>query len=107
MLSKKLAEKMFDMGVSSDVILKLMLGDEEESAAPPEEKPETSEEEKPEAPKEGSKSETRGEDPVLKAIEHLTGMIAAQNIRRDYKESQKETADDILAKVLTNKGEEI
>lgn len=107
MLSKKLAEKMFDMGVSSDVILKLMLEDEEESAAPPEEKSAAAEEEKPEAPKEGSKSETPGDDPVLKAIERLTGMIATQNIRRDYKDSQKETADDILAKVLTNKGEEI
>ena len=107
MVSKKLAEKLFDMGVSSDIILKLMLEDEEEIVALPEEKPETSEEEKPEAPKERAKSETRGDDPVLKAIEHLTGMIAAQNIRRDYKDSQSETADDILAKVLTNKGEEI
>lgn len=105
MLSKKLAEKMLDMGVNSDVILKLMLEDEEESAASSEEKPAAADEEKPEAPKEGSKEETSG-DPVLKAIERLTGMITAQNIRRDYKDSQKETADDILAKVLINKGDE-
>lgn len=104
MVSKKLAEKMFDMGVSSDIILKLMLEDEVESEASSEEKP-ASGEEKPEAPKEESKDETYG-DPVLKAIESLTGMIAAQNIRRDYRDSQKETADDILAKVLINKGDE-
>lgn len=106
MLSKKLAEKMFEMGVSSDVILKLMLEDDDSSEASPEEKPEDKTDEKQESQKEVTKSETEGEDPVLKAIERLTGMIATQNIRRDYKDSKTETADDILAKVLTNKGDE-
>lgn len=104
MISKKIAEKMYEMGVSADVILKLMLEDEE-SEAPPAENPAPAEESKPEDTKEVSKSEPSAEDPVLKAIEHLTGMIAAQNIRRDYKDSKTETADDILAKVLINKGD--
>lgn len=109
-MDKKMIKKMMDYGVSAEVVLKLML-DDDESEASPKEKPEAAEKEKPtgaeeENPKKVSGNETSKEDPVLKAIEHLTGMIASQNIRRDYRDSQQETADDILAKVLINKGDE-
>lgn len=112
MLDKKMALKMSEMGVSADVILKLMLEDDDtpdegKAASPEDGKAASPEEGKAASPEEGKKESGAAGDPVLKAIERLTGMIAADNIRRDYKDSKTETSDDILAKVLINKGDEI
>lgn len=98
MMDKKLMQKLKDKGVSSDVILDLILVEDEAPAdAPaPQPEPKTS----PAVPEE-PKAPQPQQDPVLAAIEKLTGAIQASNILRDSTGSPKtETVEDILANMI-------
>ena len=98
MIDKKTAEKMRAAGVDASVILDLMLDEEEKQ---PEPAPEPKKEEtKPEpAPKKEEKPVV-GNDAILAAIEKLTGVIQASNIRGAGTDPQVETADSILASLI-------
>ena len=81
MIDQKTAQKLKEKGVDPSIILDLMLDQE----AAPEQKPET--------------------DPILAAINKLTGAIQASNILKSGTDGpQNETADDILAQMINPKG---
>lgn len=95
-----LIKKLKDAGVPADTILSLLLEDGDRPPEPetpaepepvPEPKPETAP--APEAPK---------TDAILDAINKLTGVIQASNIINAGHDGRKEeTADDVLAAMLT------
>lgn len=100
-MDKELIKKLSKAGVSSDVILALMLDEDEKPQ--PEVKPEPAKqpEQKPE-PKE--QPAAVGNDAILAAIEKLTGAVQAANIRNMGGNTPKqETADDVLAQIINPK----
>lgn len=91
-MENNLIKKLKDAGVDAEIILNLIL-DGEDTPQPvpePEEQPEKQPEPEPE----------KKPDPVLEAIDKLTGMIIAGNIRRAYDDKSPESADDIIANIL-------
>lgn len=103
MIDRNMIKKMQDLGIESDKILALLL-DAPDVQQPPDgdQKPE---EKQPDP--EPAKQETGNSDAVLAAIEKLTGTIAAANIHRmGGAGAPRETASDILAKVIMNKPKE-
>ena len=104
MVDKEMIKKMQDLGIESDKILALLLDAPEEVQQPQAGNPKP-EEKQPDP--EPAKQETGNSDAVLAAIEKLTGTIAAANIHRmGGAGAPKETASDILAKVIMNKPKE-
>lgn len=107
-MDKDLIKKLSRAGVSSDVILALMLDEDEkqpeqkpEQASQPEQKPEPASqpEQKPDQPA------AVGNDEILAAIEKLTGAVQAANIRNMGGSTPKqETADDVLAQIINPEG---
>ena len=109
MMDKAILRKLKEKGVDASIILDLLLEEDEsnDTKALPEDpaaagsRPENStkaaEAEKPvEAPKKPAP------DPVLEAINKLTGAVQAMNRRGDYVDSPGgETTDDILSKIIT------
>ena len=98
-MDKNLIAKLQKAGVGSDVILALILDDEQ--AAP--ETPETpaQEEAQPEAPAEAPETPSRP-DPILEAINKLTGAIQASNIINSGAAGRPQavTVDDVMAKII-------
>lgn len=107
-MDKELIKKLSKAGVSSDVILAIML-DEDENPQP-EQKPEPTPkpEQKPETkPKPEQNPAAVGNDAILAAIEKLTGAVQAANIRNMGGSTPKqETADDVLAQIINPNGKE-
>ena len=114
-MDKKTIQQMMDIGIESDKILQLMMAREEKKdaeesvnimaaieklSAAVEALGASGGEKKPE------EEESEKADPVLDAIQRLTGMMAGKNIRNMGSEAQPESADDILAKVLIGKPKE-
>lgn len=99
-MEKSLIQKLQKAGVGSDVILALILDDEQ--AAP--ETPETP------APEAQPETETPAEqpatpvkpDPILEAINKLTGAIQASNIINSGAPGRPQavTVDDVMAKII-------
>lgn len=99
-MEKALIQKLQKAGVGSDVILALILDDEQ--AAP--ETPET------QAPEAQPETETPAEqpaapakpDPILEAINKLTGAIQASNIINSGAPGRPQavTVDDVMAKII-------
>lgn len=102
-MDKELIKKLSKAGVSSDVILALMLDEDEkpkqEQPKPEQEQPKPKQEQpKPEQPA------AVGNDAILAAIEKLTGAVQAANIRNMGGSTPKqETADDVLAQIINPK----
>ena len=115
-MDKDLIKKLSRAGVSSDVILALMLDEDEkqpeqkpEQASQPEQKPEPASqpEQKPEPTKKPVQPGAVGNDEILAAIEKLTGAVQAANIRNMGGSTPKqETADDVLAQIINPTGKE-
>lgn len=106
----KLVKKLQAAGVSADVILSLML--DEESTPAPEKTPEVEQPTEPTAPEAAPEPEKKPEpaaaaDPVLKAIQELTGAIYRSNIIRDGTNEEEltpgEKANVILTGILSGK----
>ena len=94
-IDKKTLAFLKEKGVSPDILLDLVLEDDPQPA--PEADPE------PEAPAPEVQPATVPEpkDPVLAAIEKLTGAVQLMNVRGLSMEvPKKESTDDILASVL-------
>lgn len=103
-MDKELIKKLSKAGVSSDVILALMLDEDEKPQ--PEQKPEPAKQQKPN-PEPTPKPAAVGNDAILAAIEKLTGAVQAANIRNMGGSTPKqETADDVLAQIINPKGKE-
>ena len=100
MIDQKTAQKLKEKGVDPGIILDLMLDQE----AAPEQKPE---EQKPaeQKPAEQKPAEQKPEtDPILQAINKLTGAIQASNILNSgSKGPEQETSQDILAQLINPK----
>lgn len=100
-MDRETAKRLLAKGVDASIILDELLGEE----APPE-VPAAAEEpaaEVQQAPAPEPKNETRP-DPILAAIEKLTGTIQAMNARtRSFDPQPAETVDDILAAALGGK----
>ena len=102
-MDKDLIKKLSRAGVSSDVILALMLDEDDKQTEQPKPEP------KPEPPKpEPAPQPTAvGNDAILAAIEKLTGAVQAANIRNMGGSTPKqETADDVLAQIINPTGKE-
>ena len=103
-MDKELIKKLSKAGVSSDVILALMLDEDEKPQ--PEQKPEPAKQQKPN-PEPAPKPAAVGNDAILAAIEKLTGAVQAANIRNMGGSTPKqETADDVLAQIINPTGKE-
>lgn len=101
-MDRNMMKKLKDAGVSADIILGLLLDEEPAGAAPD---PEVKEEAKPE-PAQPAPEKTPDPDPILKAIQDLTGVIQASNILRTGRDPEPvKTADDVLAEILTGRKE--
>lgn len=99
-MDKELIKKLSKAGVSSDVILALMLDEDEKQ---PEPKPEPAPQPKPK-PEPAPQPEAAGNDAILAAIEKLTGAVQAANIRNmDGNTPKQETADEVLAQIINPK----
>ena len=98
----KLVKKLQAAGVSADVILSLML--DEESTPEPEKAPEVEPETVPEpaAPEPEKKPEQAAADPVLKAIQELTGAIYRSNIIRDGTNERELSAEEKANVIMTS-----
>lgn len=103
-MDKELIKKLSKAGVSSDVILALMLDEDDKQTE------QTKPEPKPEQPKPEPKPEQPaavGNDAILAAIEKLTGAVQAANIRNMGGSTPKqETADEVLAQIINPDGKE-
>lgn len=102
-MDKELIKKLSKAGVSSDVILALML-DEDEKPQPEQSKPEP--EKKPELiPEKDVQLGRATNDAILAAIEKLTGAVQASNIRSMGGSTPKqETAEDVLSQIINPEG---
>lgn len=110
MMDKAILRKLKEKGVDASIILDLLLEDEDDAndtkALPkdpaaagsrPENSTKAAEPKKADEP-----SKKPAPDPVLEAINKLTGAVQAMNRRGDYVDSPGgEQTDDILAKVIT------
>lgn len=95
MLEKSMMKKLKEKGVPADVILDLLL-DEDQPAPTPEAPEDPAPQEAPAAPEKPA-----APDPVLAAIEKLTGAVQAMNQRQNYVETPgRETTDEILSKII-------
>ena len=97
-LDKKTLSYLKSKGVSADILIDLLLEDDPqpESVADPEPAAPA-----PEVQPAPAAPEQKQADPVLAAIEKLTGAVQAMNIRgRSMEPPRAESADDILASVL-------
>lgn len=103
-MDKELIKKLSKAGVSSDVILALML--DEEDKPQPENNPEPAKQPEPE--KKPEQPVAVGNDAILAAIEKLTGAVQAANIRNMGGSTPKpESADDVLAQIINPTGKEV
>ena len=105
MIDKRTLKTLLENGVDSSVILKLLDDDQEapsvaEPEAPAAEEPKTEAvKEEPKEPE--NKAPERANDPILAAIEKLTGAIYKSNIMTDSREhGSAETTESILAKLI-------
>lgn len=100
-VTKEMLGYLREKGVSSDILIGMLL--EEDPAPEQQSGPE------PEAPAPEAREEPRPEpkpavDPVLEAINRLTGIIQTQNIRgRGVDAVPQQSTDDILAYALGGK----
>lgn len=101
-MDRETAKRLLAKGVDASIILDELLGEE----APPEvpaaaEEPAAEVTEPAPAP---ARPEPKQPDPILAAIEKLTGTIQAMNARtRSFDPQPAETVDDILAAALGGK----
>ena len=103
-MDKELIKKLSKAGVSSDVILALMLDEDEKPQ--PEQKPEPTPKPEPK-PEPKQQPAAVGNDAILAAIEKLTGAVQAANIRNMGGSTPKpETADEVLAQIINPTGKE-
>lgn len=97
-MDRETAKRLLSKGVDPSIILDELLGDEDAAtpASAPEPAPEVTPAPAPEEPK-----PQPAVDPVLAAIEKLTGTIQTLNARtRSFEPKPAETVDDILAAAL-------
>lgn len=101
-MDKNLIAKLQKAGVGSDVILALIMDDEQ--AAPEAEAPETGapESAEQETPAEDKPAAAPQPDPILEAINKLTGAIQASNIINAGAAGRPQavTVDDVMAKII-------
>lgn len=104
MLPKDLIKKLNEAGVDPTVIVRLMLDDEPETVTP-DEPQDPAPAPAPEPAPAPAPQEPSGSDKILEAIERLTGAVQAANIRSMSAgdPSTAETADDILASIISPK----
>ena len=96
-VSKEMLGYLKEKGVSADILLGMLLDEEAPKAEP--ESPDA-EEPQPEEPKPESPAKPAA-DPVLAAIEKLTGAVQAMNVRgRSFESQPAQSVDDFLAGVL-------
>lgn len=98
-MDKNLIAKLQKAGVGSDVILALIM--DEDQAAPETPETQTPEEAQPETP--AAVPETPAQpDPILEAINKLTGAIQASNIINAGAAGRPQavTVDDVMAKII-------
>ena len=103
-MEKTMMQKLLEAGVSADIVLKLHM----EEAGPEPEVPQDPEPEAPAAPEQKEQAAPAAPpapaeqktDQVLAAIEKLTGIIQAGNIRKTYRTDPPMTTDDILGTIL-------
>lgn len=108
MIDQKTAQQLKEKGVDPGIILDLMLDQEAAPEQTPEQKPAEQKpaeqkpaEQKPAEQKPEQKPET---DPILAAINKLTGAIQASNILKSgSKGPEQETSQDILAQLINPK----
>lgn len=97
-------QKLLEAGVSADIVLKLHMEEAAPEAQPapaePEAQPVPAEPEAQPAPPAPPAPAEQKTDQVLAAIEKLTGIIQAGNIRKTYRTDQPMTTDDILGNIL-------
>lgn len=98
-MEKSLIQKLQKAGVGSDVILALILDDEQ--AAPETLETPAQEEAQPEAPA-AAPAAPATPDPILEAINKLTGAIQASNIINSGAPGRPQTVtvDDVMAKII-------
>ena len=103
MMDKAILRKLKEKGVDASIILDLLLEDEEAPAvAEPSEAAEPAAAPEPEKKPAAAPEKKPAPDPVLEAINKLTGAVQAMNRRGDYVDSPGgETTDDILSKIIT------
>lgn len=102
MIDQKTAQALKDKGVDPSIILDLMLDQDAAPEQTPEQKPEE------QKPAEQKPAEQKPDpDPILAAINKLTGAIQASNILNSgSKGPAAETSQDILAQLINPKKEE-
>ena len=100
-MDKELIKKLSKAGVSSDVIIALMLDEEDKPQPEPTQQPEPAQQPEPKQPA------PVGNNAILAAIEKLTGAVQAANIRNMGGSTPKqETAGDVLAQIINPKEKE-
>lgn len=98
-MDKETAKRLLAKGVDPSIILDELLGEDDAPAVVALQPEEPAAEVKPaEVPEENRRPDP---DPILAAIEKLTGVIQAGNSRtRSFDAARPETTDDILAAAL-------
>lgn len=102
-MEKELIQKLQKAGVASDVILALIL-DDEQPAPEAQTQNQPAAEQPAEQPEQQAAPETGGTatDPILAAINKLTGAIQASNIINSGAAGRPQavTVDDVMAKII-------
>lgn len=100
-MEKSLIQKLQKAGVGSDVILALILDDEQAAPETPETPAPESAQPETETPAEQPAAPARP-DPILEAINKLTGAIQASNIINSGAPGRPQavTIDDVAAKII-------
>lgn len=100
MIDQKTAQALKDKGVDPGIILDLMLEQDADPEQTPDRKPEE------QKPAEQKPAEQKPDpDPILQAINKLTGAIQASNILNSGSQGPAaETSEDILAQLINPKG---
>ena len=97
-MDRETAKRLLAKGVDASIILDELLGEEAEPEVPAPAKPAAEVKEPAPAPE---PKKDQQPDPILAAIEKLTGTIQAMNARtRSFEPQPAETVDDILAAAL-------
>ena len=99
-MDKNLIAKLQKAGVGSDVILALIM--DEDQAAPETPETQTPEEAQPEEKPAETPAAPARPDPILEAINKLTGAIQASNIINAGAAGRPQavTVDDVMAKII-------
>lgn len=100
-MDRETAKRLLAKGVDASIILDELLGEEAPPEVPAPAEPTAEVTEPAPAP---ARPEPKQPDPILAAIEKLTGTIQAMNARtRSFDPQPAETVDDILAAALGGK----